>query len=117
MGPVSNRRQFDRAKQFLEDIQKNQQKLLSGGKAASDGNGFFVDLTLVDNPDDKSMVAVEEPFAPILPLFKFSDVDEVIKRANASDLGLGGSVWGADIAECERIADLLETGTVSTCRS
>lgn len=47
-----------------------------------------------------------------VPLLKFSTEEEVIQRANASAYGLGGQVWGGDIAQCERIADQLETGTV-----
>jgi len=48
----------------------------------------------------------------ILPMIKFSDLDEVIERANASEYGLGGAVWSADTAKAAVIARRLETGTV-----
>ena len=57
------------------------------------------------------MVA-EEAFGPILPLLRFSDIDEVIARANASDYGLAGAVWSKDVAQAVEIAKRLETGTV-----
>jgi len=57
-------------------------------------------------------VVREEAFGPILPMLKFSDVHDVIERANASEYGLGGAVWSADTAKAVAIARRLETGTV-----
>lgn len=54
----------------------------------------------------------EEPFGPILPVIRYSDVDEVIDRANANPQGLGGSVWSADVIRATQLAQRLECGTV-----
>jgi acyl-CoA reductase-like NAD-dependent aldehyde dehydrogenase len=111
LGPVQNRRQFDRLRDLLADCRRRGLKLLCGGEPAP-GPGLFFPVTLVDNPPDDSRIVREEPFGPILPLLRFSDVDEVVARANASEYGLAGSVWCRDEAQALAIARRLETGTV-----
>jgi acyl-CoA reductase-like NAD-dependent aldehyde dehydrogenase len=69
-------------------------------------------VTLVDNPPEDSRVVREEAFGPVLPLLKFSDIDDVIQRANDSEYGLAGAVWSSDIEQAKAVARRLETGTV-----
>ena len=52
----------------------------------------------------------EEPFGPVLAWIACRDVEGVLKRANAGDMGLGGSVWGPDVAQAEALASRLESG-------
>ena len=54
----------------------------------------------------------EEQFGPILPVLKFSDEDDVISRANSTDWGLGGSVWGEDLSKAYALAEKIDSGTV-----
>ena len=54
----------------------------------------------------------EEAFGPVLPLLKFDDIEDVITRANATDYGLAGAVWSADVAAATAIAHRLDTGKV-----
>lgn len=75
-------------------------------------SGYFVPITLVDNPPEDRRVVQEEAFGPVLPLLKFEDLDGVIARANDSDYGLAGAVWSADVDQAMAIARRLETGTV-----
>jgi acyl-CoA reductase-like NAD-dependent aldehyde dehydrogenase len=110
MGPVNNRMQFNKVNEFLADIQANKQKVLTGGEIHK-GKGFFIPLTVVDNPPENSKIVQEEPFGPIVPLLRFQTDEEVIKRANDTRMGLGGQVWGP-IDRAQNIADQLETGTV-----
>jgi acyl-CoA reductase-like NAD-dependent aldehyde dehydrogenase len=84
---------------------------LLGGEIP-EGKGFFFPVTLIDNPPDDSRIVKEEPFGPILPLLKFSTVDEAVARANDSDYGLGASVWAGDYREGQRIGERLQAGTV-----
>lgn len=109
-GPIQNEAQYRRVLGLLDDARDNGLTLLEGGPVPQ--RGYFVPLTLVDNPPDDSRVVVEEAFGPILPLLKFSDVDDVIARANDTDYGLAGAVWSNDIALAESIAHRLDTGTV-----
>jgi aldehyde dehydrogenase (NAD+) len=85
--------------------------LLTGG-SPTEGPGYFIAPTVVDNPPDDARVVVEEPFGPVVPLLRFSDVDEVVRRANATEFGLGASVWSADIAAAQAIGERLDVGTV-----
>ena len=55
---------------------------------------------------------MEEAFGPVLPLLKFSDIDDVVQRANNTLTGLAGSVWSSDPKKAREIAERLETGTV-----
>jgi acyl-CoA reductase-like NAD-dependent aldehyde dehydrogenase len=111
LGPVQNRQQFERVRQLLADTRAAGHTFLTGGHEA-EGPGYFVPVTLVDNPPEDARVVQEEAFGPILPLLKYRDVDEAVARANACEYGLGGSVWSSDIAAAAEVAARLETGTV-----
>jgi acyl-CoA reductase-like NAD-dependent aldehyde dehydrogenase len=54
----------------------------------------------------------EEQFGPVLPVIKYSDNDDVIRRANAANYGLGASVWSSDTARARQVASQIEAGTV-----
>lgn len=109
-GPIQNRPQYERVTSLIADA-KAQGLKVHQGKAPS-GDGYFVPITIVDNPPDDSRVVVEEAFGPVLPMLRFQDVDDVIRRANATEYGLAGAVWSADLAKAKMIAARLETGTV-----
>jgi acyl-CoA reductase-like NAD-dependent aldehyde dehydrogenase len=74
--------------------------------------GYFIPPTIIDNPPETSRIVQEEPFAPILPILRWSDEADVIARANASEMGLGASVWSKDLHRARRIADQLEAGNI-----
>lgn len=112
LGPVQNDRQYKKVVDLIDDCERNGYRLASGGQPDGSSPGYFVPVTIVDNPPDTSRVVQEEAFGPLLPVLKFRDVDEAIDRANASIYGLAGSVWSADEAQALRIAQRLETGTV-----
>lgn len=109
-GPIQNEPQYRRVMALLDDARANGLTLLEGGAVPE--QGYFVPLTLVDNPPEDSRVVVEEAFGPVLPLLKFTDVDDVVARANDSDYGLAGAVWSADVEAATAIAHRLDTGTV-----
>ncbi|WP_199554219.1 aldehyde dehydrogenase family protein [Sandaracinobacteroides hominis] len=109
-GPVQNEPQYRRVLNLLEDARATGLTLLEG--SAVPEAGYFVPLTLVDNPPEASRVVQEEAFGPVLPLLKWNDLDDVIARANDSDYGLAGAVWSADVAKATEIAHRLDTGTV-----
>lgn len=109
-GPIQNEAQYRRVVSLLEDARANGLTLLEGGPVPQ--AGYFVPLTLVDNPPEDSRVVVEEAFGPVLPLLKFTEVDDVVSRANDTQYGLAGAVWSADVAQATAIAHRLDTGTV-----
>lgn len=112
LGPVQNKQQFDRVIEIINDCKDRGFRFLTGGDVTQDAPGYFIPVTIVDNPPESSRVVQEEAFGPILPLIKFSDLEDVIARANASEYGLAGSVWSADTDAALSIAARLETGTV-----
>ncbi|EQB12863.1 aldehyde dehydrogenase family protein [Sphingobium lactosutens] len=111
LGPIQNRMQFEKLKDLFADIHANNQKFLLGGDIP-EGPGYFVPITIVDNPPENSRVVSEEPFGPVLPLLKFTDIDDVVSRANNTEYGLAASVWGKDIATARSVAERIEAGTV-----
>lgn len=111
LGPVQNTMQYNKLLDLLADIRKNGYNVPIGGTIDEGRPGNFVPVTVVDNPPDDSRIVREEPFGPVLPILSYDDVDEVISRANDTQSGLGGSVWGpAD--QAEEVARQLQTGTV-----
>lgn len=111
LGPIQNKRQYERVMDLLNDAKANDLTLIQGS-AIPDNGGYFVPVTIVDNPPENSRVVQEEAFGPILPMLKFSQIDDVIDRANDSEYGLAGAVWSADTDKAVEIARRMETGTV-----
>ncbi|HEX8602067.1 MAG TPA: aldehyde dehydrogenase family protein [Pseudoduganella sp.] len=112
VGPVQNRMQFDKVRAILEDIKARGYKVVLGGEVDPDRSGYFIPVTVVDNPPEDSIIVQEEQFAPIVPIIAYDDIDDVIARANDSPFGLGGSVWGRDTKAAVAVANRLETGMV-----
>jgi acyl-CoA reductase-like NAD-dependent aldehyde dehydrogenase len=111
LGPLQNKRQYDRVQQLISDAKASGLTMYEGAPGPA-GQGYFVPVTIVDNPPDGSRVVQEEAFGPVLPMLKFSTVEEVIRRANASEYGLAGAVWSKNIDRAMKVARRLETGTV-----
>lgn len=111
MGPIQNKMQFEKVKDLIADAKAQGNSFLAGGEVP-EGKGYFIPVTIVDNPPEESRVVVEEAFGPVVPLLKFHDIEEVIGRANKSIFGLGGSVWSNDTEAALKVAERLETGTV-----
>ena len=109
-GPIQNAAQYRRVQDLLADARAQGLTLLEGAPVPD--RGYFVPLTLVDNPPDDARVVLEEAFGPVLPLLKFRNIDEVIARANDSEYGLAGAVWSADVEQAIAIGHRLDTGTV-----
>jgi len=110
IGPIQNKMQFEKVKEFLEDARKNG-KVIAGGEPL-DRKGYFIPPTIVrDIPDDARLVK-EEQFAPILPVLSYTNLEEAIERANDSEYGLGGTVWTKDLDKGVEVASQIVTGTV-----
>ena len=110
IGPVQNRMQYEKVKEFLADA-RAKGKVLAGGEAM-DRPGFFIPPTIVrDLPEDAKLVK-EEQFGPVLPVLKYADIEDVIARANDSEYGLAGTVWGKDLARATDVAMRIDAGTV-----
>ena len=109
-GPIQNLPQFKRVKALMDEARDRGLTLLEGGPVPE--QGYFLPLTIVDNPPDDARVVVEEAFGPIVPLLRFNDIDNVIARANGGNYGLSSSVWCNDLALAKSIGMRLDAGTV-----
>jgi acyl-CoA reductase-like NAD-dependent aldehyde dehydrogenase len=113
VGPIQNKKQYERVLELIKDAKDNGYKFLVGGEAQDESiPGYYVPITILDNPPEDARIVAEEQFGPVMPLMKFSTTDEVIARANNSEYGLAGAVWTANPEEGVRVAEQLETGTV-----
>ncbi|MEO8306801.1 MAG: aldehyde dehydrogenase family protein [Pseudomonadota bacterium] len=110
LGPIQNRRQFERVRELKEDARAAGGILIEGDPALT-GEGYFVAPTVVTGLAETSRLVSEEQFGPVFPVMKFSSVDDAIARANDTRFGLAGSVWSKDVARATQIASRLEVGT------
>lgn len=112
VGPIQNKKQYDRVLELIQDAKDHGYKFLVGGDVDPSGSGYYVPITILDNPPEDARIVAEEQFGPVMPLMKFSTEEEVIRRANDSDYGLAGAVWTGNPEKGVEIAEQLETGTV-----
>ena len=115
MGPLHQAFQRQEIEEQVEDARsRGAQVLVGGARPEGDGyhRGFFYLPTLVDNPPRDARVVQEEVFGPVLPVFRFRDLDDAIEGANDSIYGLGASIWTRDLAKAHRAIDRLQAGNV-----
>jgi acyl-CoA reductase-like NAD-dependent aldehyde dehydrogenase len=112
LGPLQNEMQYEKVKTFFADSERNGYKFVLGEPAVAQSNGFFIQPAIIDNPPSDSKIVQEEPFGPILPVQPWTDLEEVIARANDTRTGLAASIWTKDIAKAEEVARRLEAGNV-----
>ena len=111
LGPIQNERQFDLVRDLVEDARAQGGRVLVGGEAP-ESDGYFYPITLVADVDHGVRLVDEEQFGPVLPIIRYSDVEEVIARANDNPNGLGGSVWSSNLDRAKEVALRLECGSV-----
>jgi acyl-CoA reductase-like NAD-dependent aldehyde dehydrogenase len=110
MGPLQNKAQYERVREFLQDARQNG-KIVAGGEVL-DRKGYFVPPTIVRDIGDDARLVQEEQFGPVLPVLRYTDVNDAITRVNSSPYGLGGSIWSADLDRAAQVAAKINSGTV-----
>jgi len=110
IGPVQNAAQFAKLVDYLAEA-RQQGQIVAGG-APLDREGYFIAPTIVrDLPDDARLVR-EEQFGPVLPVLAYDDLGAAIEAINASEYGLGGTIWTGNPERGEQVAALIDSGTV-----
>ena len=110
MGPIHTRGNRDELLEQLEDGVAKGGELLIGGGTGGHDKGFFLEPAVVAEPGADSRLVQEEVFGPVLPVFRFSDFDEALTRANDTPYGLGSSIWTHDARLIHRAAQGIEAG-------
>ena len=110
LGPLQNKMQYEKVKTFLDDAKKNG-NVIAGGEAMNRA-GYFIQPTIVRDIKEGARLVDEEQFGPVLPVIKYSDQDDVIRRANGTAYGLGASVWSSNPKRAYEVASQIEAGTV-----
>ncbi len=113
MGPLHTRAQRDEVADQVERTLAQGGTLATGGGRPPDpelADGFFYMPTVVVDPSHDAPMATEEVFGPALPIWRVANLEEAIERANASQFGLGSSVWTRDLQRARQAAERIEAG-------
>ncbi|MBN9382196.1 MAG: NAD-dependent succinate-semialdehyde dehydrogenase [Chitinophagaceae bacterium] len=111
VGPLITRRQRDSVLDLLERAKAQQARVLTGGQRL-DQKGFFVQPAVITGVDQSSVLARNEIFGPLLPLFSFEGIDDAIEKANDTEYGLAAYVFTNDLNTALLAAERLEFGIV-----
>jgi len=111
MGPLVSKEQQDRVQGFLDSGAEEGAKTTAGGKAR-EGDGYFVEPTVLSETGPEMKVECEEIFGPVVTVRPFKDASEVIPSGNETKFGLASGIWTSDIAKAHRTAKALRAGTV-----
>ncbi len=114
MGPIINKKARDRIDSWVQEAVKQGAKLLFGGKVPDDlaDKGSYYMPTVLDNVKDSMRVSCDEVFGPVVPILSFTDYDDVIARANSTDVGLASYVFSNDITTIQKASRDLDFGEV-----
>lgn len=111
MGPLISKRQQDKVIDYINKGNEEGARLIFGGSKVNE-QGYYVEPTIFADVEDDMTIAREEIFGPVMAVFVFDEIDEVIDRANNSEYGLASSVWTQNLKNAHYISKKLKAGTV-----
>jgi aldehyde dehydrogenase (NAD+) len=115
VGPLVSVEQLDRVTGYLAIGRQEGAQPLSGGERLTEGalsKGYFVPPTVFANVNDGMRIAQEEIFGPVISAIPFTDIEEVIERANKTSFGLGSGLWTQDVSKAHKLARSIRAGSV-----
>ena len=110
-GPQVDKTQFDKIMGYIDSGNKQGANCVIGGQRKGN-RGFYVEPTVFTNVTDEMQIAREEIFGPVMSILKFSDVNEIVGRANDTTYGLAAAVWTKDVQKAHQVASSVRAGTV-----
>jgi succinate-semialdehyde dehydrogenase/glutarate-semialdehyde dehydrogenase len=113
VGPMFEERFLDKTSSLVNDAAGKGAKVLTGGKRSERfARGYFFEPTVLAGLPGDAHILTEEPFAPVMPVLDFRNLDEVIAAANATRYGLAAYVFTNDLTAAFQLADGLEAGII-----
>jgi succinate-semialdehyde dehydrogenase/glutarate-semialdehyde dehydrogenase len=110
-GPLIDKKALAKVEEHIADAVSKGAKVAAGGERHALGGTFFQPTVLTDVTPDM-LVAREETFGPVAPLFRFKTEEEALRLANATEFGLAGYFYTRDLARAWRVSEALECGIV-----
>ncbi|MBA4391677.1 MAG: succinate-semialdehyde dehydrogenase (NADP(+)) [Syntrophus sp. (in: bacteria)] len=110
-GPLIDEAALAKVERHVEDAIAKGAKVLTGGQRHALGRTFY-EPTVLTNATAEMMVAREETFGPVAPLFRFRNDEEAVQLANATEFGLAAYFYSRDVGRIFRVAEALQYGIV-----
>jgi succinate-semialdehyde dehydrogenase/glutarate-semialdehyde dehydrogenase len=110
-GPLIDDQAVEKVEEHIRDATSKGARIVVGGRRHARGGRFF-EPTVLDDVTPEMMVAREETFGPVAPVFRFSSEADAIRLANATEFGLAAYFYGRDVGRIWRVAEALEYGIV-----
>lgn len=116
IGPMASALHRDRVEGFIDKGRGEGARLVTGGGRSDRDRGWFVTPTVFADVDNRSAIAQEEIFGPVLAVIRYGDIDDAVRIANDSRYGLGGTIWTTDPDRGAAVARRVHTGTIGINR-
>ncbi|MBB2909506.1 aldehyde dehydrogenase (NAD+)/succinate-semialdehyde dehydrogenase/glutarate-semialdehyde dehydrogenase [Streptosporangium becharense] len=113
MGSLTSRRQLEAVSAHVDDAVAKGARVLTGGRARPDIGPLFYEPTVLTGVDESMNLCRAETFGPVVSVYRFSDDDEAVERANDTDYGLNASIWTGDVPRGRALAARIKAGTVN----
>ncbi|CAM5770119.1 NAD-dependent succinate-semialdehyde dehydrogenase [Labrys miyagiensis] len=110
-GPLIDEKAVAKVEEHLSDAVSKGAKVVAGGKRHALGGSFF-EPTVVTGVTPDMLVARDETFGPLAPVFKFETEEEAVQMANDTEFGLASYFYTKDLARAFRVAEALKYGMV-----
>ncbi|WP_460135111.1 NADP-dependent succinate-semialdehyde dehydrogenase [Pseudomonas sp. S1_E04] len=110
-GPLIDEKAVQKVQEHIADAITKGARVIQGGKPHALGGNFFEPTIMVDVPKT-ALVAREETFGPLAPLFRFTSEADVVAQANDTEFGLAAYFFARDLSRVFRVAEALEYGII-----
>lgn len=111
LGPVISSDAVEDIHGYVRNAVEDSASALTGGTPI-DREGNFYEPTIIEGADDNAPISCEEVFGPVINLYKFTDEEEAVRRANDTEYGLYATVWTNTMGRANRVANAIESGSV-----
>ncbi|MCI5825250.1 MAG: succinic semialdehyde dehydrogenase [Arcanobacterium sp.] len=113
MGPLIGKSQFDKVTAHVADAVAKGATVLAGGKPIPEAGEFGYAPTVLTDVTPEMDLFAQETFGPVVSIYRVNSDAEALRRANATEYGLNGAIWSADLKTAQQMATQLKTGSVN----